>query len=117
MKMKLKINNTEFVVLNPSTSIAEKYTEIYKKSNLKTIFDMYKNPSSAKQSAYNYNVNLCNNMDGKNFKILRGNCNTFSCGWLSEDSLLLFMSTRNGFYVIPKTIFLLEYVYEDYLCK
>ena len=60
---------------------------------------------------------MCNNMYGKNFKILGGNRSTFSCGWRSVDGLLLFVSTQNGFYVIPKTIFLLEYVYEDYLCK
>ena len=115
--MKMKINNTEFVVLNPSTSIAEKYTEMYEKSNFKKIFDTYKTTSSAKQSAYNYNVNLCNNMYGKNFKILGYNRSAFSCGWRSEDSLLLFVSTQKEFYVIPQTIFLLEYIYEDYLCK
>ena len=53
----------------------------YKWSNMTTLDDLYKSASIYKYRAYNYCIDLYNKLNGYDFKIIGGNCNTFSVGF------------------------------------
>lgn len=58
---------------------------MYKQSNMYNLYDLYNNPSCYKHQAYNYCVNLMQKMNGHDLKILGGNSQTFSVGFLFEN--------------------------------
>ena len=53
----------------------------YKLSDYYTLNDLYKNASYYKQQAYNYCRDLYRKLNGYDFKIIGGNCMTFSVGF------------------------------------
>lgn len=53
----------------------------YKWSNMYDLYDLYKNPSIYKNRAYNYCLDLYTKLNGYDFKIIGGNCSTFSVGF------------------------------------
>lgn len=53
----------------------------YKRSDYYTLDDLYKNASIYKHGAYNYCRELYSKYNGYDFKIIGGNCNTFSVGF------------------------------------
>lgn len=53
----------------------------YKWSNMTTLDDLYKNASIYKWRAYNYCIELANKYNGYDFKIIGGNCMSFSVGF------------------------------------
>lgn len=57
----------------------------YKQSNMYNLYHLYNNASIYKHNAYNYCVNLMNKMNGHDLKILGGNSQTFSVGFLFEN--------------------------------
>ena len=105
----IEIGGINFKILNPCTKLAKGFTEKYNCTKAFSVYDIYKKPSSAKQSAEKENRYICNKMNGEYFRILGGNSNTFSCGWLGGNSMLLFISTHKNYYVIPAN----RYVYDN----
>lgn len=53
----------------------------YERSDYYTLNDLYKNASYYKQKAYNYCRDLYRQLNGFDFKIIGGNCMTFSVGF------------------------------------
>jgi hypothetical protein len=53
----------------------------YKRSDYYTLNDLYNNASYYKQKAYNYCRDLYHKLNGHDFKIIGGNCMTFSVGF------------------------------------
>lgn len=56
----------------------------YLESNDDDIFDVYKNPSQAKQEAFVRCWALCDDMNGDDFKIVSHNAQTFSVGFIAH---------------------------------
>lgn len=58
----------------------------YKSSNMTTLNDLYNTYSYAKLRAYNYCRNLYDTLNGYDFRIIGGNCMTFSVGFKYHDT-------------------------------
>ena len=101
MEKFIEIEGINFKILNPCTKMAKGFIEKYNRTGALSVHDIYKKPSSAKQLAEEENRYIYNKMNGEYFRILGGNSNTFSCGWLGCNSMLLFISTHKNYYAIP----------------
>lgn len=58
--------------------------ERYKKSSAMTLYDVYKQPSSAKLLAYDRCVECMNRQEGRNLRIISYNSQTFTCGFITN---------------------------------
>lgn len=58
----------------------------WKKSNLDSIFSAYKNPSYAKQRAWDYCKALCYEKNGHNLKVVNHGVQLFSAGFEYPDA-------------------------------
>ena len=60
------------------------YSRVYRaycNSNMTHLRDLYKNYSFNKEKAYYYCRNMFNDLNGYDFRIIGGNCMTFSVGF------------------------------------
>lgn len=79
------------------------FLQSYERSNFKSLRDCYKSPSTAKIDAEFYCYNKMTRQCGFGFRIMSYNCNTFTCGWLTEDIngvQTLHVETASNSYII-----------------
>ena len=55
--------------------------ESYKRSTIDSIYKAYKKPSVLKTRAWYYCERLCDELNGRNLKVVGKNCNFFSAGF------------------------------------
>ena len=61
------------------------FLQSYERSNFKSLRDCYVSPSTAKIDAEFQCYNKMTRQCGFGFRIMSHNCQTFTCGWLTEN--------------------------------
>ena len=74
------------------------YIDAYNRSKGYNIHEAYRSPSSAKVSAYNHCLNMCQQENGEGFKIISAGCFVFSVAWRVPEGLRV--ETRANSYII-----------------
>lgn len=72
------------------------YTTLFYKSKHFSVREFYKNPSIEKIAAEN---KILKKSELKAYRVLRGNCDCFTAGWLDNENRL-HIETRDNSYVI-----------------
>ena len=72
------------------------YMNLYNRSHYYSVTDFYKNPSSDKRSA---EKGIISQPECTGYKVLRGNCYSFTAGWLDKQNNL-HIETASSSYVI-----------------
>lgn len=83
-------------IIKAETAKGQNYIELFNKSKYHSVEQFYNNPSSAKVSA---EMHIRTKSECKAYRVLRGNCSTFTAGWLDEKDRL-HIETRDNSYVI-----------------
>ena len=74
------------------------YINAYERSKATCLHDVYKNPSYNKMQAYNDCIEDAENHGAENMRILRHNCNFFSCAAKSNEGLIVY--THANTYIV-----------------
>lgn len=76
--------------------------ELYRMGNRRTLYDCYKNPSYAKEMAYNMCRDFCWECDGKGDTVLAYNCQGFTFAFIGYlwGKKMFFYITKNRRYAM-----------------
>ena len=90
--------------LNRNTKKAQDLIERFYNSEFDTLEECYNSCSAAKRNAYYDCLHKCADMDGRRFRIISFNSQTFTCGWLyrceqTGDIILNVETYRNNYQV------------------
>ena len=83
-------------VIKSESAKGQTYINLYNRSKYYSVTDYYKNPSSAKRSAER---EILSQSECTGYKVLGGNCNFFTAGWLDKQDNL-HIETASSSYVI-----------------
>ena len=88
--------------LNNNTKKAQAFINAYNRSDIFSIREAYANPSTAKTKA-DYSCRMMMQSEGGyGYKIISYNCNYFTAGWISGDTLRV--ETFANSFVIPEAV-------------
>ena len=74
------------------------YIDAYNRSKWYDVYDAYKRPSSAKVNACNHCLNMCQQENGEDFRVISAGCSFFSVAWRVPEGLRV--ETRANSYII-----------------
>ena len=83
-------------IIKAETAKGQNYIDLFNKSRHYSVREFYNNPSSGKIAAEN---KILQKSELKAYRVLGGNSNTFTAGWLDNENVL-HIETRDNSYVI-----------------
>ena len=83
-------------IIKSESAKGQNYIELFNKSRHLSVREFYNNPSSEKIAAEN---KILQKSELKAYRVLGGNSNTFTAGWLDNENVL-HIETRSNSYVI-----------------
>ena len=83
-------------IIKAETAKGQNYIDLFNKSRHLSVREFYRNPSSEKIAAEN---KILQKSELKAYRVLGGNSNTFTAGWLDYEDRL-HIETRTNSYVI-----------------
>ena len=95
------------VQITKRKSIKQAY-DLYRGSERRTLYDCYKNPSYAKEHAYNMCKGFCWDMGGKGETVLTHNCQGFTFAFVCSLSGIKYF-----FYITKDNCYAMEVTNED----
>lgn len=73
--------------INKNTKKGQYYIERYNYSEMYDIWGAYSKPSSAKVSVYNNCLNMCQQENGEDFRVISRGCHYFIVAWRVPEGL------------------------------
>lgn len=80
--------------MKATTKQAAHYLSLYNRSNYDSVNGFYQKASSAKQRAEHFILMNMDENDGFGYRILNGNCFTFTAAWRRGKNLIVELPTR-----------------------
>lgn len=84
-------------IIKAESAKGQNYIELFNKSRHLSVREFYNNPSSAKIAAENQ---ILRKSELKAYRVLRGNSNTFTAGWLDNENVLHIETKENSYVII-----------------